>query len=71
MNSYKGILQKNREAVGMKPEWGPPVMMPGKDKMGQFIASLQTGLSIASSFTSLSTGGTSLAKAFQTPFGFG
>ena len=55
----------------MKPEWGPPVMMPGKDKMGQFIASLQTGLSIASSFTSLSTGGTSLAKAFQTPFGFG
>ena len=70
LNTYKGILQKNKEAIGMKPEWGPPVMMPGKDRMGQFIGSLQTGLSIASSFTSLS-GVNNFTQALNNPLGIG
>ena len=46
---------KNRSRLGAKPEWGAPVMMPPRDKAGQFLATLQTGLSIASSVMTLGT----------------
>ena len=46
--SYEGALAKNRQRLGVRPEYGAPVMMPPKDKAGQFLANLQTGLSIAS-----------------------
>ena len=52
---------KNRSRLGAKPEWGAPVMMPPQDKAGQFLATLQTGLSIASSVMTLGTA--DLAKA--------
>ena len=46
---------KNKARLGAPPEWGAPVMMPPKDKAGQFLATLQTGLSIASSVMTLGT----------------
>ena len=46
---------KNRSRLGSPPEWGAPVMMPPQDKAGQFLATLQTGLSIASSIMTLGT----------------
>ena len=67
LNTYKGIIQKNKQAVGMRPEFGPPVMMPGKDKMGQFIGSLKTGLSIATSIATL--GSTGLGQDLLTNIG--
>ena len=38
----------NRQALGVRPEYGAPVMMPPKDRAGQLFANLQMGLSIAS-----------------------
>ncbi len=38
---------ENREALGVRPEYGMPVMMPPKDKAGQNWANLQMMLSIA------------------------
>ena len=47
---------KNRSRLGAKPEWGAPVMMPPRDKAGQFLATLQTGLSIAGSIGGFASG---------------
>ena len=57
---YVSKQAKNRARLGVPPEWGAPVMMPPQDKSGQFLASLQTGLSIASSVMTLGT--TEIAK---------
>tara|TARA_R100001198_G_scaffold72413_1_gene44551 strand:- start:253 stop:795 length:543 start_codon:yes stop_codon:yes gene_type:complete len=38
---------ENREALGVRPEYGMPVMMPPKDKAGQRWANIQLALSIA------------------------
>ena len=46
---------KNKSRLGAPPEWGAPVMMPPRDRAGQFLATLQTGLSIASSVMTLGT----------------
>ena len=40
-------LSKNLQALGTKPEYGMPVMMPPKDKQGQMMANLQLMLGIA------------------------
>ena len=53
---YLGIKAKNREALGMKPDWGAPVMMPPKDTMGQVLGSLKMGLDIASSVVAVGSG---------------
>ena len=52
---YVSKQAKNRARLGVPPEWGAPVMMPPPDKSGQFLASLQMGLGIASSVMSLGT----------------
>ena len=57
---YQTAQAKNRARLGVRPEWGAPVMMPPRDRAGQFLASLQAGLSIASSVMTLGT--TELAK---------
>ena len=44
---YKRKVAENRDAVGVTPEYGMPVMMPPKDKAGQNWANLQLALSIA------------------------
>ena len=58
---YVSKQAKNRARLGVPPEWGAPVMMPPQDKSGQFLASLQMGLGIASSVMTLGT--TSLSGA--------
>ena len=44
------MLSKNQKALGMTPEFGAPVMMPGRDTGAMFMGALSTGLSIASLF---------------------
>ena len=53
MRDYVSKQSKNKSRLGAPPEWGAPVMMPPKDRAGQFLASLQAGLSIASSVTGI------------------
>ncbi len=45
--NYQNQMAKNRQALGVRPEYGMPVMMPPKDKAGQNWANLQLALSIA------------------------
>ena len=52
---YVSKQAKNRARLGVAPEWGAPVMMPPRDRSGQFLASLQMGLGIASSVMTLGT----------------
>jgi len=63
LRQYQASLARNRERLGTIPEFGAPVLMPPKDKAGQFLANLQTGLSIASTIASGGTGGYSLLTA--------
>ena len=53
LRRYNSFQIKNRERLGVKPEWGAPVLMPPRDKTGQFLASLSQGLSIATSIVGL------------------
>ena len=46
-------LAKNRAALGTRPEYGLPVLMPPRDRQGQFFNSLSMGLGIASSAATL------------------
>ena len=48
MRNHMTQVAKNRASIGSKPEYGPPVMMPPRDRQGQLMANLQLGLSIAS-----------------------
>ena len=50
---YLNHMAKNREALGIRPEYGAPVMMPPKDKAGQMFASLSMGLSAVTAIASL------------------
>ena len=43
-------LAANTKELGMVPQFGAPVMMPGKDTGAMFMGALSTGLSIASLF---------------------
>ena len=45
-----GMLAKNKDQLGLLPEFGSLVSDPGADKAGQFMGALSTGLSIASLF---------------------
>jgi len=45
-----GMLAKAKDDIGPRPEFGAPVMMPGKDTGAMFMGALSTGLSIASLF---------------------
>ena len=56
LREYDQKQAKNLARRGVPPEWGAPVMMPPRDKAGQFLQTLQTGLSIASSVVGLATG---------------
>ena len=50
----EGNIGKNRARLGMVPQFGQPVMMPGKDRMGQFLNAAQFGLQTATSIAALS-----------------
>ena len=43
-------LAKNRKGLGVRPEFGASVMMPGVDRNAQIMGAVSTGLSIASMF---------------------
>ena len=45
--NYQNQMAQNRQKLGVRPEYGMPVMMPPKDKAGQNWANLQLALSIA------------------------
>ena len=45
-------VAKNRASIGTKPEYGAPVMMPPKDRQGQFFANLQLAAGVASTAAS-------------------
>ena len=44
------MLAKNRKELGVRPEFGAPVMMPKQDTGAMMMGALSTGLSIASIF---------------------
>ena len=46
---YQSVVAKNRQALGIRPEYGAPVLMPPSDR-------LSGALSIASSLVSIGTG---------------
>jgi len=46
---YQSVLAKNRQALGIRPEYGAPVLMPPSDR-------LSGALSIASSLVSIGSG---------------
>ena len=50
--AYQGAVAKYRKGIGGIPEFGPPTMIPPKDRMGQFLNTLQTSLSIGSTIAS-------------------
>ena len=45
---HQNLVAKNRQKLGVRPEYGSPVMMPPKDRQGQMFNSISMGLSIAS-----------------------
>ena len=53
---YMNKRAANREALGVRPEYGAPVFMPPKDRAGQMWANVQMGLSIASLATGFGKG---------------
>ena len=50
---YLNHMAKNREKLGVRPEFGAPVMMPPRDRAGQLFGSLSMGLSAVSSIATL------------------
>ena len=48
MRNHMTQVAKNRASIGAKPEYGAPVMMPPKDRQGQFFANLQLAAGVAS-----------------------
>ena len=45
---HQSYVAKNREKLGVRPEYGAPVMMPPRDTQGQFFNSVSMGLQFAS-----------------------
>ena len=46
--NHMNKVVKNREKIGIRPEYGAPVMMPPRDSAGQMMANISMGLQIAS-----------------------
>ena len=56
LRTYNSNQLKNRARLGVRPEWGAPVMMPAMQTEGGFLDALQKGLSIATDVAGLATG---------------
>ena len=72
--NVRKFQQKNaaaREALGIPPSYGSPVMMPPTNRLGGALQIAQTGLSIASSMYGLGAFGASTTGplSFINPFG--
>ena len=48
LRQHQNYVAKNRQKLGVRPEYGAPVMMPPKDTQGQFFNSVSMGLQFAS-----------------------
>jgi len=53
LRKFQGKQAQAREALGIPPSYGAPVMMPPTNRLGGALQIAQTGLSIASSLKSL------------------
>jgi len=53
-------IGKNRAKLGLVPQFGDPVMMPGRDTMGQFLNAAQFGLQTATSIATLTAMGSDI-----------
>ena len=49
-------LRTNRTNLGFDPQFGPPTMLPPKDRAGQFMNSLSFGMNVASGFMTMFPG---------------
>ena len=49
VRNYKNSLAKNREALGVPPEYGAPVFMPPRDRAGQMWNNISMGMSLVGS----------------------
>ncbi len=45
---HQNYVAKNRQKLGVRPEFGAPVMDPGRDSFGQMFNSISMGLQVAS-----------------------
>ena len=54
LRNHQNKVAKNRESIGVRPEFGVPVFLPPKDRMGQMFSNISTMLSIASLAVSFS-----------------
>tara|TARA_R100000278_G_scaffold118077_1_gene98431 strand:- start:713 stop:1525 length:813 start_codon:yes stop_codon:yes gene_type:complete len=52
----QAMLAQNKKALGFGPQFGPPTMLPPKDRAGQFMNSLSMGMNIASGVMSFFPG---------------
>ena len=52
--STQDMLKANRQSLGMDPQFGPPTMLPPKDRAGQFMNSLSFGMNVASGIMAFS-----------------
>lgn len=50
---HQNYVAKNRQQLGLRPEFGAPVMMPGRDSFGQMFNTAAMGLGIAASLYTL------------------
>tara|TARA_Y100001951_G_scaffold47642_1_gene37623 strand:+ start:19 stop:792 length:774 start_codon:yes stop_codon:yes gene_type:complete len=48
IRQHQNYVAKNRQKLGVRPEYGAPVMMPPRDTQGQFFNSVSMGLQFAS-----------------------
>tara|TARA_Y100001972_G_scaffold31901_1_gene39349 strand:+ start:3947 stop:4720 length:774 start_codon:yes stop_codon:yes gene_type:complete len=48
IRQHQNYVAKNRQKLGVRPEYGAPVMMPPRDTQGQFFNSVSMGLQMAS-----------------------
>ena len=48
IRQHQSYVAKNRQKLGVRPEYGAPVMMPPRDTQGQFFNSVSMGLQFAS-----------------------
>ena len=49
----QAMLAQNKKQLGFGPQFGPPTMLPPKDRAGQFMNSLSMGMNIASGVMAL------------------
>jgi len=55
IRQHQNYVAKNRQKLGVRPEYGAPVMMPPRDIQGQFFNSVNMGLQMAALAVAMSS----------------